>query len=184
MSGWDHQLTRDELRRVGGFGWREHVGDARGIWVRAASQRLMLVEGERVLRSYPCSTARAGLGNRRDSLRTPLGWHQVREKIGNGLPRGAILKSCEWTGGVWTPGEASDEDLILTRILRLTGLEEGHNLGGDVDTWERRIYIHGTNGEHLLGAAASHGCVRLANRDIMDLYDLIDVGCSTLITAE
>ena len=184
MSDSDARLTRDELRCLGSLGWRAHVGRAQGIWVRAGRQRLLLVADGRVLRSYACSTAGRGLGNRTGSFCTPTGWHEIREKVGDGLPWGAILKSCEWTGGGWQPGETSDEDLILTRIVRLSGLEEGRNRGGDVDTWDRRIYIHGTNGEHLLGQPASHGCVRLANDDVIELFELVDVGCRVLITSD
>ena len=152
--------------------------------VRAADQRVLVIQGRRVLRSYPCSTARAGLGNRRGSGRTPRGWHEIGEKIGAGAPIGAIFKARQWTGQVWTPSHKSDEDLILSRILRLAGLEDGINCGGDVDTWERLIYIHGTNDEASLGTPASHGCVRLSNRDAIELSDLVRPGCPVLVAAE
>jgi len=165
-------------------GWQHYVGGDRGIWVRVAGQRLLVMQGERVLKSYPCSTALAGTGTRKGSLKTPLGWHEIAEMIGGGLPAGAILRSRRWTGDIWKAGDASDEDLILSRILRPAGLEEGVNRGGDVDTRDRLIYIHGTNAEEELGRPVSHGCVRLSNDAVVELFDVVDVGCRILITAE
>jgi len=182
VSGSARRLAEDELRHLRQFGWHDYVGRDQAIWVVTARQRLLLVAGDRVERSYPCSTAQSGVGSRKGSLCTPQGWHEIREKTGGGLPEAAVLKAGKWTGNVWVPGEARDEDLVLSRILRLSGLQEGRNRGGEVDTWDRRIYIHGTNSEHLLGQAVSHGCVRLANSDVIELFDLVRVGCKVLIT--
>jgi hypothetical protein len=142
-----------------------------------------VIAGGLVVRSYVCSTARAGVGTRNGSGCTPDGWHRVAARYGQGLPLGAVLRGRQWTREVWSPGGPEDEDLILTRILRLEGLEAGHNRGGDVDTWNRYIYIHGTNSEERLGQPVSHGCVRLANRDVIQLFDLVPVGDNVLITA-
>lgn len=162
-------------------GWGERVGQAIGIWVQVAAQRLLLVQGARVVASYPCSTAARGLGCREGSYQTPTGWHAVASRHGRGLPTGAVLRSRRWTGDVHSPGDPTDADLILTRILRLRGLEPGHNAGGDVDTYRRYIYIHGTNADDQLGTPASQGCVRLASRDVMDLFDHVAVDCPVLI---
>ena len=176
------ELSESESRLLDEFAWREFVGSGRGIWVRAAAQRLLVITDRRMTRSYACSTAKAGLGSRKDSRRTPQGWHEIAEKAGADLPAGAILDEREWSGEVWKPGTAPEKDLVLSRVLRLAGLQEGYNRGGDVDTWERLIYIHGTNAEGLLGTPASSGCVRLANSDVVELFGLVDVGCRALIT--
>ncbi|MHC4786730.1 MAG: L,D-transpeptidase family protein, partial [Planctomycetota bacterium] len=162
--------------------WPERVGRARGLWISAARQRLHVIDDDLVVRSYVCSTALAGVGNRDGSGCTPDGWHRIAAGYGQGLPLGAVLRGRLWTNEVWSPGGHDDEDLILSRILRLEGLEAGHNRGGDVDTWNRYIYIHGTNSEGRLGQPVSHGCVRLANRDVIELFDLVQVGDSVLIT--
>ena len=177
-------LTKSESHALRKREWQHYVDGDRGIWVRVNIQRLLVVQDDHVLKSYPCSTAAAGTGSREGSLQTPLGWHEIAEKIGEGLPAGAILRSRRWADEVWKASDASDEDLILSRILRLVGLEEGVNRGGDVDTWGRLIYIHGTNAEEELGRPVSHGCVRLSNNAVIELFDAVDVGCRALISAE
>jgi lipoprotein-anchoring transpeptidase ErfK/SrfK len=139
--------------------------------------------GDLVVGSFVCSTALGGIGNRDGCGGTPDGWHRIAARHGHGLPPGAVLRGRRWTNQVWKPGDIGPGDLILSRILRLDGLEDGHNRGGDVDTWSRYIYIHGTNGEALLGRPVSHGCVRLAIRDVIELFDLVKVGDRVLITA-
>ncbi len=126
------------------------------------------------VRRYPVSTSQYGLGPEPGSLRTPLGQFRVGEKIGDGQPLGAIFKSRLPTGEIGL--DALDDDLILTRILWLEGLEP-HN----ANTRERYIYIHGTNHESRIGEPASHGCVRMRNADIAELYELIPVGAQVAI---
>jgi len=164
-------------------GWDEHVGVGRALWVDVASQRVWLIEDEDAAGCWPCSTAAAGLGEEEGSFRTPRGWHEVAEKIGGELPMGAILRGRRWTGEVWMPDASggADEDLVLTRILRLAGREPGRNLGGNRDSFGRFIYLHGTNDEGRLGQAASHGCIRVSNAAIVELYDLVDTGCPVLV---
>lgn len=164
------------------YGWGEYVGDGAGVWVSAAQQEVRVVEGWRVVKAYRCSTARAGVGCVKDSGKTPDGWHRVGAKIGDGLPVGAVLKERHWTGEVWLPEHVTDDDLILSRILWLEGLEPGRNRGGDVDTWERYIYIHGTNRVEDLARPASGGCIRMHPADVIALYDAVDKGCLLLIT--
>src|SRR6185295_20317883 len=125
-------------------------------------QRLYLFRGDQLEADYPVSTAVAGIGGTSGSHRTPPGWHRVHARIGDGEPAGAVFESREPTGAVWL-GETRDEDLILSRVLTLQGLEPGVNQGPGVDSLERYIYLHGTNHEDRLGTPASHGCVRLSN---------------------
>lgn len=151
-------------------------------------QRLYLWEpqpdGDLLLRQYPVSTAVNGVGEAEGSYCTPRGRHRIAEKIGAGLPLGSAFRSRQPTGEIWTPElDAANpgRDWILTRILWLDGLEPGKNQGGSVDTHARYIYIHGTHEEHRLGTPASHGCVRMANADVAELFDLVDVGTPVTI---
>lgn len=145
-------------------------------WIRVdiSEQTLFLFDGDSLIRKYPVSTSRYGTGNRMESLKTPLGWHRVRQKIGGGEPLGAIFVSRQSTGkqaAIFTDSTDVSEDLILTRILWLEGCEPGLNQGGNNDTGRRYIYIHGTQEEGLIGQPASRGCIRMRNRDIIDLFD-------------
>jgi len=124
---------------------------------------------------FGASTSRFGIGNEEGSYKTPRGLHAIAEKIGGGAPPRTIFNSRENTGVVWTEG-MDDENQILTRILRLKGLEEGVNAGPLIDSYDRYIYIHGTNKEDLIGTPFSHGCVCMRNDDIITLYNMVDVG--------
>lgn len=177
------ELSGPERELLEGAGWRDRVGSGRGLWVHAYRQQVRLVRFPRILRSYPCSTGRAGMGETTGSGCTPRGWHRISEEIGEDLPTGAVLQHRKWTGRVWDGGE-SEEDLILSRILRLEGIEEGVNRGEGIDTHARLIYIHGTHAEDRLGVPASHGCVRMSNDDIVEIFPLIGVGTLVLITEE
>ncbi|MHC4855807.1 MAG: L,D-transpeptidase family protein, partial [Planctomycetota bacterium] len=163
--------------------WRSHVGDGTGIWVSIEKQEAALIDNHRIVKRYRCSTAANGAGNRVDSGRTPLGWHTIGAKIGDGLQMGAVLKDRQWTGQVWK-GEDTEKDLILSRILWLEGLQDGVNRGGNVDSYSRYIYIHGTNAVNELGRPASAGCVRLDPVEVIDLYDRVEAGTCVLITKD
>jgi len=145
------------------------------IVVDVERQLLSLIESETEVVSYPVSTAAAGVGGEEGSLRTPPGWHRIRARIGEGAPSGAVFESRVATGEVWR-GERHDQDLILTRVLTLEGLEEGVNRGPGRDSLERYIYIHGTNHENALGRPESHGCVRMANVDVLELFERVAEG--------
>ncbi|MGH7732089.1 MAG: L,D-transpeptidase family protein [Candidatus Eiseniibacteriota bacterium] len=138
-------------------------------------QRLSLVEGGTEIAVYPVSTAAAGIGGEEGSYRTPPGWHRVQARIGAGAPGGAVFEGRIATAEVWN-GEPRADDLILTRILTLEGLEDGVNRGPGHDSLARYIYIHGTNHEGALGRPVSHGCVRVANAGMIDLFERISVG--------
>ena len=124
--------------------------------------------------SYPVSTSKFGLGFEEGSFRTPTGRFRIVDKIGAGAPSGMIFKSRLPIGEIAPQG--GDEDLVLTRILWLEGLDPEN-----ANTHERYIYIHGTNQEHLVGTPASHGCIRLRNDDMIDLFDRIPAGTSVEI---
>ena len=155
---------------------------SRLLVVDVERQRAVLLEGGEARCAWPVSTARAGIGGAQGSYRTPPGWHRVHRRIGEDAPSGSVFVSREPTGETWT-GEARDDDLILTRILTLDGLEDGVNRGPGHDSLERYIYLHGTNHERLLGRPVSHGCVRLANGDIRGLFEGMREGDHVLIAA-
>lgn len=149
------------------------------IRVSIPDQRLELLEGGVAVASYPVSTARNGPGERRDSGCTPRGWHRVRIKIGAGLPLNTVFVGRRPTGEIYNSALAADypeRDWILTRILWLTGLEPGFNRGGSRDTLHRYIYIHGCPDETPMGIPLSHGCIRLRNQDLLDLFNRVEAG--------
>jgi len=149
------------------------------IHVSIPDQRLELLESGVVVASYPVSTARNGPGERCDSGCTPRGWHRVRVKIGAGLPLNTVFVGRRPTGEIYGSELATghpERDWILTRILWLTGLETGFNRGGDRDTLRRYIYIHGCPDEAPMGIPLSHGCIRLHNQDLLELFDQVEAG--------
>jgi lipoprotein-anchoring transpeptidase ErfK/SrfK len=151
----------------------------RRIRVTLGTQRLELLEDDRVLAAYPVSTATRGAGERMGSEQTPCGRHEVRELIGDGAPTGAVFVGRRPTGEVCTPElrrAHPERDWILTRIIQLGGLEEGRNRGGDVDTFARCIYVHGTSDEESIGTPCSHGCIRMRNADVIALFDAVEPG--------
>src|SRR6185295_16599266 len=116
------------------------------------------------------STSRFGVGQVEDSNRTPLGLHRIAEKIGGGWPVGTVFKSRRFAGFTW---QGLPHAAITTRILWLEGLEPGFNRGGNVDSFRRYIYIHGTGDELTLGRPASRGCIHLTANDLVPLYDQV-----------
>ena len=146
----------------------------RSLAVDVARQTLDLVEEGRVTATWPVSTSRFGLGFEEGSFRTPTGRFKIAEKIGEGAPQGMIFRTRVATGELAEPD--GEEDLVLTRILCLEGLDPEN-----ANTCERYIYIHGTNQEHLIGTAASHGCIRLRNDDMIDLFVRVDEGTPLVI---
>jgi UDP-N-acetylmuramate-alanine ligase len=147
-------------------------------------QRLVLVGCDgAALAEYAVSTAVAGIGGAAGSHRTPPGLHRLHAKIGAGAAWGTVFVSRVPTGEVWR-GEERADDLILSRVLTLEGLEEGVNRGPGCDSLERTIYLHGTNHEAALGEPASHGCVRLANADVIELFDRVAEGDLVVVLPE
>jgi len=156
---------------------RKHLADPRERYlvVSIENQTLLLCAGDDIVERYAVSTSRFGNGNRENSLKTPLGMHRICEKFGAGAPPGRVFRDREDTGEDWDHSQIGD-NLILTRILRLEGLEQGINRGPGVDSYERYIYIHGTGREDLIGTPLSHGCVCLRNHDIARLFDIVKEG--------
>ncbi len=148
--------------------------------VSVSAQQLDVIGDDgRVSRSFPISTARKGTGSEPNSNKTPLGWHRVCEKIGDGAAPGTQFVGRKPTGRIWQSTDpAEDKNLVLTRILWLDG-EEPHNRTSK----DRYIYIHGTNREDLIGTPASAGCVCLKNSDVIDLYSILPVGTRVEIVA-
>ncbi|MBN1983563.1 MAG: L,D-transpeptidase [Chitinivibrionales bacterium] len=150
--------------------------------VSIATQTMKHIKNGQLIAHYTISTSKYGIGNTENSFKTPLGIHQIVEKIGAGAPVGAIFRDRIFTGVVWSPEVGTEEEnSILTRILRLKGLEPGINQGPGIDTYERYVYIHGTNKENNLGTPFSHGCVCMSNGDIIQLFDAVDEGSIVLI---
>jgi lipoprotein-anchoring transpeptidase ErfK/SrfK len=146
------------------------------VEISIPAQTLVLSDGNRSVKSYSVSTASRGAGERNGSLCTPRGRHIVRARIGAGLPLGAVFVRRRPTGEVWSPalhGRYPGRDWILTRILWLSGCEPGRNRLGEVDTMRRYIYIHGTPDSAAMGKPGSIGCIRMRNRDIVELFDLV-----------
>ena len=138
------------------------------------------------IRRYAVSTALKGAGEKTGSYCTPRGLHRIRARIGDGLPYGTVFRGRRPTGEYWTPEFAAEHpgrDWILSRILWLCGEEPGRNRLGAVDSMRRYIYIHGTGDDQPMGVSLSHGCVRMRNRDIIELFDLVRVGTKVEICA-
>jgi len=154
--------------------------------VNVRTQTLTVFRGQRLVTRYPISTAARGVGNREASYRTPLGRHRVHQKFGADAPPGTVFRSrvnTHTVAPILTDPVDVEEDLILSRILWLDGLEPGLNKGPGIDSRERFIYIHGTNEEGLIGTPASHGCVRMRNRDVIALFDLLPIGAEVEIVS-
>jgi hypothetical protein len=149
------------------------------ITVDVARQELVLLLPDGLVLRYAVSTAARGTGCLSGSFCTPTGAHRVRLKIGQDCPAGSVFRRRRPTGEVFGPELAAlfpQRDWILTRILWLEGLEPGVNRGGEVDTLRRFVYIHGTADEHLVGQPASHGCIRMRDQDIAELFERVPTG--------
>lgn len=140
------------------------------LMVSMDRQTLEVIKGGRVVACFPVSTSARGPGCEEGSFRTPTGRFRIVEAIGGGMPSGTIFKA-RLPVGQWSPGNDTDEDLVLTRILRLDGLDSWNR-----NTLARFVYIHGTNDEEAVGRPAGHGCVRLRNADMIRLFDMTKVG--------
>ncbi|MES9993954.1 MAG: L,D-transpeptidase [Candidatus Thiodiazotropha sp.] len=149
------------------------------LLVELSKQRLLCRQSGRVVKTYPVSTALNGPGEACGSECTPRGKHRIRLKIGRGCEENAVFVARRPTGEIYNrelAASAPQRDWILTRILWLSGVERGKNRGGDVDSLRRFIYIHGTPDSEPMGKAASHGCIRMRNRDLIDLFERVEKG--------
>lgn len=146
------------------------------VIVKIFRQRLYLVKNDKILRQFAISTSKYGTGNIAGSNKTPLGTHRICSKIGKKAKIGVIFRDCRNTkklSKIYKKRSSVPEDEITTRILRLEGLEPGINKGKGIDSCKRQIYIHGTPVEYLIGKPASNGCVRMRNKDIIELFNCV-----------
>ena len=159
--------------------------------INIAQQTLTVYNQQNAIAHYSVSTAKNGIGSQQDSGCTPLGQHVIAEKIGADAPSYAVFIGRVPTGEIYDAelGLLNPErDWILSRILWLSGLEEGVNKGsnsqGGCDTYQRYIYIHGTPDSEPMGIPLSHGCVRMRNQDIVELFEQVNEGTMVTIIAE
>ena len=146
------------------------------IHISVPEQLLYLKQGTATVRSYPVSTSKFGIGSEEGSMKTPIGRFRVAEKIGAGMPSGTVFRSR--LPVTLSTEDAAREDLVMARILWLNGLED-HNS----NTHDRFIYIHGTNHEEEIGTPASHGCIRMKNTDLVELFELVPEGADVVVEA-
>ena len=152
--------------------------------VSIAKQQLCLYADGQMRQCYPVSTAKNGAGETKGSECTPRGWHKIRAKIGDGQALQSVFIGRRATGEIYSPALAlryPQRDWILTRILWLGGLEPGKNRYGNVDSTGRYIYIHGCPDELMTGAPLSHGCIRMNNADMLDLFNRVSTGLNVYI---
>lgn len=173
-------ITQDLAKRFPGY------ATDRMLLVDATAQKMLLVENGQATAEWPVSTATNGLGSSKGSQQTPTGVHRIAQKIGDGAALGSIFKARQNSGRIARiltgPDQDSSEDNVTTRILWLDGMEPGINKGGNVDSYGRYIYIHGTDEEGKLGNPASHGCIRMRNQDVIDLFERVDENTLVVIT--
>lgn len=146
------------------------------IYVGVQRQKLYLVKNNALVKVYTVSTSRYGCGQETGSEKTPLGLHKIAGKTGKGFPMGGIIKGSAFSGKIATiehNAVSMGRDELTTRAMRLTGIEPGLNQGGKNDSFKREIYIHGTPEEGLIGTPSSHGCIRMRNADVAELFDMV-----------
>ena len=156
------------------------------IDIDISQQRLYLKQNGDLIKSYPISSSKYGEGSIENSNMTPLGLHVIKEKIGTDVPINTLFISrinTKRTVNIENSRNKTKDDHITSRILWLDGLEEGKNKGKGVDSYSRYIYIHGTHEEGLIGEKASHGCIRMLNNDVIDLYNYVNIGTKVYISA-
>ena len=156
------------------------------IEVDISEQRLYLIENSLIKASYPISTSKYGEGSIENSFKTPLGKHSIKEMIGEEAQINTIFTSrinTKRSATIIDQFEDTDNDYVTSRIMWLDGEEDGLNKGGNVDSFRRYIYIHGTHEEGLIGTKASHGCIRMFNYDVIELFNLVNIGTKVLIRA-
>jgi len=154
------------------------------LYVAVVRQKLYHVRNGKLYAEYDISTSSNGVGSAIGSSKTPTGLHIIRQKIGDAVPIGGVFKNRNFNGEVIdlnTNDPDIQKDHITSRIMHLQGLETGSNKGEGVDSYERCIYIHGTHQEHLIGQPASHGCIRMRNKEVIELYNNVEEGTYVVI---
>jgi len=154
------------------------------IFINISEQKLRLINNNKTIKEFFIASAKNGIGQLFGSECTPLGHHIIRAKIGDNCPVNTVFVARRPTGEIYSPElrkSFPNRDWILTRILWLSGLEPGFNRLGKVDTMRRYIYIHGCPDEDEMGVPSSHGCIKMRNTDVIELFDLVDTGVKVLI---
>jgi len=154
------------------------------LFVSIENQKLYHIKKNTVVNSFIISSSEYGIGNRSGSNKTPIGLHRVKQKYGKNTPINGRLTGRVFYGEIskiYKDTTRSQTDDITSRILWLEGMEAGINKGKGIDSYERYIYIHGTSEEGRLGTPSSHGCIRMRNKDIINLYKTVEVGTLVLI---
>lgn len=162
-----------------------YTGGGMRIIVRIKTQMMYLIDSTgSVLKEYPVSTAKKGAGNESGSNKTPYGIHKIIKIAGRGNEKGVYYDNEFNAAGkavIFTDSTDSPEDFVMTRVFVLEGLQEGINRGEGIDSFKRKIFVHGTNEEGLIGTPASKGCIRMRNDDIIELSEIIEEGTLLLI---
>ena len=154
------------------------------IYISIKNQKLFHIKEKKIIKIYSISSSEKGVGNKINSNKTPLGLHSVKEKHGHTTPLYGKMVGRVFNGEivkVYNNKQRSKTDDITTRILWLTGEEENYNKNRDVDSFNRYIYIHGTSEEGRIGIPSSHGCIRMKNIEVLELFNKIKVGTKVLI---
>ena len=147
-------------------------------------QKLYHIKNDKIIHKYVISSSAYGIGNKAGSNKTPIGLHSIKEKYGDKTPINGRMTGRVFYGDIatiYTDETKSKTDDVTSRIFWLEGMEKGKNKGKGIDSYKRYIYIHGTSEEGRLGKPASHGCIRMKNKEVIDLYNLIEVGTLVLI---
>lgn len=154
------------------------------LYVGIRRQKMYHIKNNKIFSTYPVSTSSKGAGNNVGSFKTPTGLHFIAEKIGDNAPVATLFINKKNTGKVVPVNiteVSSNKDEITSRVLSLKGLQQGINKGKKYDTFARGIYIHGTSDEASIGKPSSHGCIRMKNDDIIELFDLLSVGTKVVL---
>ena len=154
------------------------------LYVSVSKQKMYHIVKNNIVNEYPVSTSKKGVGNNKNSFMTPHGLHYIREKHGSETPLNGKMIGRIFYGQIatiYSDSTSSKTDDITSRILWLSGMEKNVNSGGNLDSYNRYIYIHGTSEEGKIGTPVSNGCIRMLNNDIIELYNNIDVGTKILI---
>jgi|TARA_B110000971_G_C19934250_1_gene465544 lipoprotein-anchoring transpeptidase ErfK/SrfK len=184
LLGFDAIAQNSIIERVDNYLDSKNIFTDEIIYVSIKKQTLYHIQNKRIIKEYTISSSSYGIGSKSGSNKTPIGLHSVKEKYGDKTPINGIMVSRVFLGNIATiynDETKSKTDDITSRILWLDGLEKGKNKGKGIDSFNRYIYIHGTSEEGRLGKPASNGCIRMKNKEVIDLYKLLEVGTLVLI---
>ena len=154
------------------------------LYISIKQQKLYHIQNDSIIKEYIISSSAYGIGSKAGSNKTPIGLHSIKEKYGDNTPINGKMTGRVFHGNIatiYTDETRSKTDDVTSRILWLEGMEKGKNKGKGIDSFSRYIYIHGTSEEGRLGKPASHGCIRMKNKEVIDLYKLVEVGTLVLI---